>query len=211
MGDIPRSAIVARMALDAVGELFLAPWAARPRTERPVGEAAERLRLGLVQAHGRLYAPGRSRENRIGTTFAGVVACGESICAAHVGDSRVYLLRRSKARLARLTADHTVAGDALGRGVSRDAAAALPGAHALTRMLGVARGGNVEPMRLRWEAGDVALLCTDGVSDHVETEELASILLEVTDLDDAARRIVARASAAGAWDNATALLVRKPG
>jgi PPM family protein phosphatase len=211
MGDTPRSAIVARMALDAVGELFLAPWASYPPAERSASEAAQRLQLGLVQAHGRLYAPGRSKEQSIGTTFAGVVSCGGRLCLAHVGNSRVYLLGRSKARLAPLTADHTILGDAIYRGMPYDRAAALPNAHAVTRMLGVTSSIEVEVGLQRWEPGDVVLICTDGVSDRVELDELAGILLDVENLVDAARAIVARAIDAGGWDNATALLVRKPG
>jgi len=209
MGDTRRSAVAARMALEAVGELFVAPWAFYSFAERSASEAAERLHLGVMQAHGRLYAPGRSKEQRIGTTFAGVVASGGWISVAHVGDSRVHFLQRSKARLTRLTEDHTILGDAVLRGVPHERAAALPHAHAVTRMLGVTSAMEPDLRRQRWEPGDTVLICTDGVSDRVAPEELASILLAVEDLGEAAEHLVGRANDLGGWDNATALLVRR--
>lgn len=208
-GDTPRSGLVARMGLAAVEELFGGVWAAYSTAERSANEATDRLRLGVDQAHGRLYVPWRSRADRIGTTFAGVVACGDCLSIAHVGDSRVYLLRRSKARLACITVDHTVFGEAIYRGVSRQTAAALPNAHMMTRMIGVTSGMELEPLTHRWEQGDVVLLCTDGVSDHLDTPELTDILLDIDAIGDTASRIVARAIEVGGGDNATALLIRR--
>jgi serine/threonine protein phosphatase PrpC len=141
-------------------------------------------------------------------TFAGIVVCGATLCVAHVGDSRVYLLRRSKSRLVQLTHDDTVLGDALRRGERYEVAASRPDAHALTRMLGATSGVEVEPIVVRWEPGDSALLCTDGVSDRVEAAAMADILLDAGEVSDAARRIIDRASEAGGYDNATVLLVR---
>ena len=209
MGDTPRSGLIARMALESAGELFLGSWPSSSPSERVVHEAVERLRLGIAQAHGRLYVPGRPREQRVGATFAGMVACAGWICFAHVGDSRVYLLRRSKARLACLTDDHTVLGDALRRGVAREVALTHPDAHAVTRMLGVTTHVEAEPLIQRWEPGDVVMLCTDGVSDRVDTEELAVILLDTEHLGEAADRVVARSIDTGGKDNATAVLVRR--
>jgi serine/threonine protein phosphatase PrpC len=208
MGDTWRSRAVAGIALEAVQELFGAPWVLLPPAERATHEGGERLVLGIAQAHGRLYAPGRSREQRIGTTFAGVVACAGALCVAHVGDSRVYLLRRRKARLTQVTEDHTIRGDAVCRGIARHVAAALPRADALTRMLGATPCAEVEPITRSWVPGDVALICTDGVSDCVHAEVMTNILLDVDDLGYAAQAIVERARDAGGGDNATAVLVR---
>ena len=88
-------------------------------------------------------------------------------------------------------------------------AAALPNAHAITRMLGVTSSREPDLRRQRWEPGDTVLICTDGVSDRVAAEELASILLDVEDLREAAEHMVGRAMDLGGWDNATALLIRR--
>jgi serine/threonine protein phosphatase PrpC len=209
MGDTPVSGLVARKALEAVQQMFGARWPSLPLAERTPAEARARIAQGIWQADFRVHAPHLPRSKRIGTTFARIVVCADSLCAAHVGDSRVYLLRRSNARLAQVTKDHTGLEEALRRGVPRDVAALSPDAHKLTRVLGVKPGEDVEPVVQRWEAGDVALICTDGVSDRVEAEMMEDILLDAGEARDAARRIVDRAESAGGYDNATVVLVRR--
>ena len=209
MGDAPRSAAVARIALEALREMFLAPWSLLPAAERSPDEAAARLVLGVAQAQGRLYAPGRRRADRIGTTFAGVVVCGSALCIAGVGDSRVYLLRRGKARLTQITVDDTVLGEALWRGMPPEQAARLPNGHALTCLVGATAGVEASPEVRRWEPGDAVLLCTDGVSDRVGAEELAGILLDDGSAAEAAHEVVRRAVTGGGSDNATALVLRR--
>jgi protein phosphatase len=211
MGDLPVSGLVARKALEAVQEMFGAQWTALPLAERALDDAKARMVQGIWQADWRVSAPHLPMKRRIGTAFAGVVLCGDAICAAHVGDSRVYLLHRGGAHLdlAQLTEDHTVLEEALQRGVPREVAILHPNAHKLTRVLGVKPGEEVEPIVRSWEPGDVALLCTDGVSDHVEVGAMAAILLDASEISDAARRIVDRADAAGGFDNATVVLLRR--
>jgi serine/threonine protein phosphatase PrpC len=209
MGDTPVSGLVARKALEAAQQMFGAHWASIPLAARAPEDAKARLTQGIWQAHWHVHAPYLPPSKRIGTTFAGVVLCAGALCAAHTGDSRVYLLSRSKAHLAQLTNDHTGFAEALRRGVPRDVAALRPDAHKLTRVLGVKPGDDVEPIVRSWEPGDVALLCTDGVSDRVEAEVMEDILLDAREIRDAAERIVDRADAAGGLDNATVVLVRR--
>jgi serine/threonine protein phosphatase PrpC len=209
MGDTPISGAIARKALEVAQQMFGAHWASLPLAERTPEQAKTRIMQGIWQADWRVHTPYLPRSKRIGTTFAGVVACGGAICAAHVGDSRVYLLRRSTAHLAQLTADHTSLGEARRRGMPEDIALLSPHAHKLTRVLGVKPGEEVEPIVRRWEAGDIALLCTDGVSDRVKAEVMEDILLDACDIRDAAQRIVDHADSAGGYDNATVVLVRR--
>jgi PPM family protein phosphatase len=207
MGDTPRSSLVAQMTLAAVREMFLDAWNARPCAERSTLEAERRLLLGVAQAHGRIYAPWLSRPQRTGSTFAGVVDCGDLLCVGHVGDSRAYLLRGSAARLRALTLDHTIAGAACRRGLTPDEAAALPGADNLTQLVGI-KVKDVEPSVVRWHAGDMVLLCTDGVSDRLSVEVIEGILLDAPDLGAAAQGLVDRAARTGG-DNATAVLLHR--
>lgn len=208
MGDTPRSGSVARLALEAIREMFLAPWSQLPPEERTVGEAAERFLLGVMQANGRLYAPGRSNEQRVGTTFAGVVVCGDGLCVAHIGDSRVGLVRRRDGRLRPLTVDHTVLCEALGADADPELAETLPNALALTRVLG--RKPSVAPSlnRTRWEPGDVVILCTDGLTDRVKPHVIERVLADTTDLEQAGRRLIDGSNEAGGQDNATVVLLR---
>ena len=209
MGDTARSCIIAQMALDAVRELFTGSWSRSSRAERSIEEARQRILRGVTNAHGVIYSPWVPRSRRRGTTFAGVVDCGDHVCVGHVGDSRVYLLRASRGRLALLTRDHTVAGEACGRGASPEEAAELPDARMLTRVIGVRTAIRVEPVVQRWEPGDIALLCTDGVSDHVAADAITDILLDAPDLGVAADQLIDRAGQLGSSDNATVVLVHR--
>lgn len=208
VGDTPRAGAAAKVALEAVRELFMAPWCLLPPADRSASEAAERLILGVMQANGRLFAEGRPAEWRLGTTFAGAVVCREHLCIGSAGDSRLYLFRPRTARLAKLTEDDTVLNDAVWRGVPPDVAAARPGANALTRVVGFRRVLEIRPTVTRWAPGDVLLSCTDGVTDWLDGRAIAKTLAGSEALEAAARSLVERALLAGGRDNATVVLVR---
>jgi len=208
MLDTPASGIVAQRVLDAVSELFLEPWTSVDPTERSTQEAAGRLHLGVLQAHRRIWVPSRPRRERIGATFVGVVDCGGVLCVGHVGDSRSYLLRPFKGTMAGLTEDDTVLSLAMRGGMSREEAVRQPDAHTLTQVLGVNRGANLVTSTRRWELGDIVILCTDGLSDHLETDVMAEMVLDATDLTSAAQSLVDQATSSKGLDNATVVLVR---
>lgn len=211
IGDEERSALVARAALDAVREKLGPPWSWMPLVDRTASDALERLLRGVLLANERVHPMRASGQPRIGATFAGAVVCHGDLALAHLGDSRAYLLRGAAGELARLTEDHTVLGDALWQGVGHEIAAALPNAHALTRAVGRRPGAEVHPSAARWAPGDVLLLCTDGVSNLVHVEAMRHVLVETTDVAEAARRLVDAACALGGRDNATAVVARRVG
>jgi protein phosphatase len=208
MGDEERSALVARTALDAVRERFGPPWSHLPPADRTKSEAEERFLRGVMAANDRAYALRKPEPPRIGTTFAGVVVCGDGLGVAHVGDSRVYLLRGANGKRARLTADHTLLAELMLRGVPPDVAACVPKARALTRAIGTKPAVEVQPFGVRWAAGDVVILCTDGVSDWVDAAVMEAVLTGRTGVEEAAWRLVAAATAAGGWDNASVVVAR---
>jgi len=209
MGDTPRSASVAHVVLDAVRELFLAPWSLTVPEQRCVSEAGARLRLGVSQANGRTFADGRPEDRRVGATFAGAVVCRDHVCVGSVGDARIFLFRPFKGRIVQLTQDDTALNAAVWRGVAYDVAAAQPKAHALTRAVGLRNLLDLRPMVTRWEPGDVLLLATDGITDWLDAAAISRTLGESDDLSVAAERLVRRALAAGGWDNATAVVARR--
>ncbi len=208
MGDEERSALVARLALAAVRERFSAPWSQRPAAERSVSEATERFVRGILLANQRTYEVRTPEAKPIGTTFAGLVVCGDFVCIAHVGDSRAYLFRRATGDLVRLTEDDTVMSRLLQRGMSQEEAARAHNADALTRALGTKPAVEPQPSVAPWAPGDVALVCTDGLSDGVHIEAMTRILAETIDVQEAAERLVDAAGDVGGWDNATVVMGR---
>jgi protein phosphatase len=208
MGDEERSVRVARMALDAVRERFGPPWSWLPPEDRTMSDAIERFLRGVGLANRRIHEAQAAEPSRIGTTFAGVAVCGPFLTIAHVGDSRAYLLRGATGELGALTQDHTVLGDALWRGVPYETAAGLHKAHALTRTVGRKPAVETRTSIAAWAPGDVAVLCTDGVSDWVHLEAMTRALAGTNDVAEAARALVDAAGDLGGWDDATAVVLR---
>jgi serine/threonine protein phosphatase PrpC len=110
--------------------------AGRPEPE----EASARLLHGIARAHVQLFEPSAPPKERIGTTFAGIVVCrGGRIVMAHVGSSRVYLLRRERRVLDRLTDDHTLLAASQLWGVPCGETATGRDARTLTQAIGATR------------------------------------------------------------------------
>jgi serine/threonine protein phosphatase PrpC len=167
----------------------------------------ERLRYAMNQASVaiRRHSEGRPETRGMGTTLVVLMVERAHAHLAHVGDSRAYLWRDHK--LIRLTRDHTVVQQEIDAGrLTADLARLVPHKHILTQSVGY--HGPVEPdTTTRWlEAGDVFVLCSDGVCDPLDDDAISRVL-DSTPVDGAADALVDAALAAGGEDNATAVVV----
>ncbi len=139
-----------------------------------------------------------------------IVACAlryDRVVVGHVGDSRCYLVRRGEANI--LTRDHTVAYEQVRLGLlsSREAADA-PTRHLLSRSLGAELSVNVEVNEHQVFAGDVLVLCSDGLHASVGGSEIAAVTVHAEDLQAAARRLVELANQRDGSDNISLQIVR---
>ena len=149
-----------------------------------------------------------------GRTSAGmattIVACAlryDRVSVAHVGDSRCYLIRNGKA--AQVTRDHTFASEQVRLGlVTAQEAADGETNHILSRSLGPEMVANVETNDYQIFAGDVLLLCSDGLHGLVDASEMAAICGHGQDLHLAAEKLVALANDRGGGDNISVQLIR---
>ena len=170
-----------------------------------------RFVLGLWRANRRIYDAGRHSMTTRGmaTTFAGITVSKRGFCVAHVGDSRVYRLRNGF--LEPLTEDHSLRNEYLrDRGIRRTARAGQEGVNldTLTRALGLSQTVIVESRLEPAAPGDIALVCSDGLTGPVPEEEIATILKEPAELDTLTQRLIARAQNRGGRDDITVILVR---
>lgn len=145
----------------------------------------------------------------MGATVALVLIDGETFRTAHVGDSRAYLLRDRSLR--RLTTDHTVAQRLVKSGAISEAEARTHrDSSVLTRSVGgsaVAEPAEISgPFAL--EAGDMILLCSDGISGSLDDSAIAEVLLENQNDEMVAKQLCQVAFDHGSDDNLTALIVR---
>ena len=144
----------------------------------------------------------------MGTTMTLTYSLGFDLFLAHAGDSRAYLCRGGV--LKQLTRDHTRVQELVDAGMlTREEAATHRLRNVLTNVLG---GGvpltDVDLHRVALAAGDVVLLCSDGLYDVVKDEEIASILAGTTTPAAACRALVDLALERGAPDNVTAVVSR---
>lgn len=141
----------------------------------------------------------------MGTTMTLLRIEGKTATVGHVGDSRAYLLRGGD--FAQLTEDHTVAAEYVAMGqLSPEEAASHPQRHMLTRTLGLTRFVNVDEIEVELEEGDRVLLCSDGLTEMVQDQNIAEMLADGTP-EEVVWKLVESANTAGGVDNITVVVV----
>lgn len=133
---------------------------------------------------------------------------GGRLWVAHTGDSRLYRYRDSM--LEQLTRDHSFSQELLDAGmVTEEEARSLPAKNLVTRALGA--GADIEPEihNVDVQAGDIILLCSDGLTEMVGSYEIEGLLsINEEDMHETARRLVDLANESGGRDNISVIVVR---
>ncbi len=145
---------------------------------------------------------------RPGCTVVAILMHADGTEIAHVGDSRAYLVRGD--RVTRITNDHSIVQELIDRGlITPQQAARHPDASRITRALGM--GAEVEPevqaSPIAHVVGDSFVLCSDGLTDLVDDEEILAIVARHPPAE-AVERLVDLANARGGHDNTTVLVLR---
>jgi serine/threonine protein phosphatase PrpC len=142
----------------------------------------------------------------MGTTLTAVRVQDERLHLAHVGDSRMYLLRDG--RLDRITRDHTVVEQMVDQGrMTAEDAKIHPQRSILTRALGVDEDIQVDESDVDVRPGDRVLLCSDGLTGMVDEDRILSILTDTPDPQAACGALIEAANEAGGQDNITAVVL----
>lgn len=200
MGGVKGGAIASNLAVQAVRDVL--------STKEQLGE--EEICEALGEANARIFEKGMDDPvlAGMGTTFVGLGFTDRKLYIASVGDSRAYRLRRGV--IEQLTEDHTLVMELLRSGaISAEQAGNHPVSHMLTRSLGPTPSVEVDC----WlcpdgpAAGDVYLLCSDGLYNLVGPEEFLDIL-ESSSMDEAVQELIDLANLRGGTDNITVLLVK---
>ena len=174
-----------------------------------VEEAREELYRGILDAGKELSrtVSDHPELTGMGTTLSGMVRIGDKVVVAHIGDSRIYLLRDGV--LEQITADHTFVQRLVDSGrITPEEAAVHPRRSVLMRVLGdVDVDPEIDTHVLDTQPGDRWLLCSDGLSGYVAEREIAEILLTAHDPEEACDKLIQASLAEGAPDNVTAVIV----
>ncbi|MGD0498852.1 MAG: protein phosphatase 2C domain-containing protein [Bryobacteraceae bacterium] len=204
---------------DGVGGQALGEVASRTAAESllsnfrqsPGGESHAALLRRLIQAaNHEVYESGRAASPGGVAMATTIVACAlryDRAVVAHVGDSRCYRIRHGHATA--LTRDHTVSGEQVRLGiVSAKEGAESGNRHLLSRSLGNDLFVSVDTGDHMTLAGDVLLLCSDGLHNSVDASDMARLVGPDAHLETAARNLVALANERDGGDNITVQLIR---
>jgi protein phosphatase len=173
----------------------------------PAGELLNLLEDAVEQAKQAVHSvsEGGASSDGTGTTLTAMLWTGSQLALVHIGDSRVYLLRDGG--LFQITHDHTMVQAMVDAGrLSPEEAASHPQRALLVRALGHGADGPPE-MRLHdARPGDRYLLCSDGLSTVVRTDELRRVLSGTDEPEQAVRELIALANGAGGPDNISCVI-----
>ncbi len=198
MGGAQAGEVASQLAVDTFAE------------ELPAGpDVEERLAERVREANRRIHERARAEREHagMGTTLTAAYLQDDELVIAHVGDSRAYLLRDGALR--RLTRDHSLVHELVERGKLTEAEAAEhPQRSIITRALGPEATVDVDTWTYPARAGDVLLLCSDGLTSMVPEDEVAEILQGGGPLERSAAELIDAANAAGGRDNITVVLFR---
>jgi serine/threonine protein phosphatase PrpC len=173
------------------------------------GSPEERLTARIHSANRRIFELSRTEHEHagMGTTLTAVYLVDDYLAVAHVGDSRAYIFRDGK--LIRLTQDHSLVEELVRQGKLTEAQAAEhPQRSIITRALGIEIDVEVDTWSYPMRAGDVVLLCSDGLTSMISEDAITGILGTESNLPRAADRLIGAANDAGGRDNITVVLFR---
>ena len=200
MGGHAGGEVASRLAIEALGVAF-----GRQPTGAGLSEAVTEANTVVWQ---------RSQENPelrgMGTTLTAMAVVNEDghdvLALVNVGDSRSY--RFHDGELTQITDDHSLAEEMVRTGELTSAEAAVhPHRHILTRALGVSPEVTVDLWKIQPVRGDRYLLCSDGLTNELDTAQLAEVLSSVADPRRAAELLVRAARSHGGSDNITTVVV----
>ncbi len=142
----------------------------------------------------------------MGTTLTAVIFNDNMLNLGHVGDSRAYLLRDGE--LCQLTTDHSYVQELLKQGqITEEEANKHPRKNILTQALGTSTDVEIQTISQPIELNDIILLCTDGLSNLVDNDEI-SLILQDNSVEKAGEKLTQLALERGGNDNITLIIIQ---
>ena len=190
-----------RIAIQAIQDYLLQHWYS-------IEPSPQLLEAALFTANRAIIEDQRRHPERadMGTTVVTIMFREEKAWCAHIGDSRLYRLRGAK--LEQMTEDHTLVARLMKVGeITADQARFHPLRHVLAQCLGREDLQTIEVQPLQVQVGDRLLLCSDGLTEELSDQLIASRLKSIRACDMAANALVKDAKDRGGRDNITVVIV----
>jgi PPM family protein phosphatase len=214
MGGHASGEVASRMAVETISGFFKAtqeeqqltwPFKMDKGHRYDVNRMVTAIKLANLKIHEQAQKDPRC--HGMGTTVVSALFLDDALVVGHVGDSRLY--RRRDGVFEQVTEDHSLLNDYIKmKHLSPDEIAAFPHKNVIVRALGMKDTVKVDTRYEQPRAGDIYMLCSDGLSGPVTDEESLQLMTSSADLKQCAASLIERANANGGPDNITVVLAR---
>lgn len=141
----------------------------------------------------------------MGTTVVAATCLGHYLQVANVGDSRLYIVG---SEIRQITTDHSLVEEMVRMGgIDRKAARNHPDKNIITRAIGALDTVEIDFFYEELKPGELVLLCSDGLTNMLEDEEIGAILKEPVSMEEKAQRLIEAANDNGGKDNITVIII----
>ncbi len=200
VGGAQAGDVASQMAVEILGEAFA--------NLRENGDAEEMMRVAIERANESIYQMSHDLPQlaTMATTIVALHVSGNIATIGHVGDSRLYRLD-TKGNLHRETGDHSVVEEEVRAGrMTTEQAASHPSRNVISRALGADSSVEVDMKTIMFEPRTTFLLCSDGITRHIEDSEISELLRSGSAPADIAQKMKEICYERGAEDNLTAVI-----
>ena len=176
--------------------------------KRGGGSPEQLIERAVDAANAAVYAASRNNSEcrGMGTTAVLAMPFVSYYVAANIGDSRIY--HYHDGAVVQVSRDHSYVQELVDSGyITKAQAAVHPRRNVITRAIGTSSKETADIFRREWQPGDMLLLCTDGLHSALEDMDIARILSEESDLEEACKRLVSEALYGGSTDNVSVALI----
>ena len=204
MGGHSCGEIASRMAVDYISGVITGDSARLLSAENREDE----LRRLVLEANTMVYHQSLEQPETkgMGTTLTMALVEKEIVTAAHVGDSRLYLIRSGEIR--QLTEDHSYIEEMVKKGsMTRKEAENHPRKNVITRAVGCSEELEVDTLSITMKLGDILIFCTDGLTNMIGEDEIADTV-QRNDPEAACQLLIKAANRQGGEDNITVIVIK---
>jgi protein phosphatase len=212
MGGYNAGEVASQMATSLIqGEM--SRWLSQAASGASDSDVRRAMTLCVDKANLAIFNAARHnpQQSGMGTTLVMGVFRGDGVLMGHVGDSRAYRVRGGA--ITQITRDHSLLQEQIDAGlISPEQAAFSANKNLVTRAVGVESNVQLELNRHDVQAGDIFVLCSDGLSDMVDDARIAELLCSCETLEAGGAALIDAANQAGGKDNISVILARaRPG
>ena len=165
------------------------------------------LREAITVANTEIYEKANSEPDfaGMGTTCVAATISDDTLYVANVGDSRLYLIDRS---ITQVTKDHSLVAELVRKGsLDESQAKSHPDRNIITRAIGAAPSIEIDFFEVELNPGDVILMCTDGLTNMVDDDEILRLIRTSVDVPDMAENLIKMANHNGGKDNIGVVII----